>query len=97
MADVTPTVLGLALNFSCETRDCSRAMSHVVAPLDQPSNYKDSQAKVDRLKQNDLLQKSTTLYVSILVRKVLPDIVGWHDLLVTCIRKLADATKTYLI
>ena len=69
MVDVTSTVLGLALNFSCETRDCSQAMSHVVAPLDQPSNYKDSQAKVDRQKQNDLLQKSTTLYVSILFER----------------------------
>ena len=39
-------------------------MASVVTPLDQPSNYKDSQARVDRLRQNDLLQKSTTLYVS---------------------------------
>jgi nuclear cap-binding protein subunit 2 len=39
-------------------------MASVVTPLDQPSNYKDSQARVDRQKQNDLLQKSTTLYVS---------------------------------
>jgi nuclear cap-binding protein subunit 2 len=39
-------------------------MAHVVAPLDQPSNYKDSQARVDRTKQNELLAKSTTLYVS---------------------------------
>lgn len=38
-------------------------MAHVVSPLDQPSNYKDSQARVDRQKQNDLLEKSTTLYV----------------------------------
>ncbi|KAH8829675.1 hypothetical protein DL96DRAFT_1708795 [Flagelloscypha sp. PMI_526] len=38
-------------------------MSHVVQPLDQPSNYKDSQARVDRQKQTDLLATSTTLYV----------------------------------
>ncbi|KAJ7489840.1 hypothetical protein B0H11DRAFT_2010624 [Mycena galericulata] len=38
-------------------------MSHVVSPLDQPSNYKDSQTRVDRQKQNDLLSKSTTLYI----------------------------------
>jgi len=38
-------------------------MASVVTPLDQPSNYKDSQARVDRQKQNDLLQKSTTLYI----------------------------------
>jgi hypothetical protein len=39
-------------------------MSHVVPSLDQPSTYKDSQARVDRQKQNELLAKSTTLYVS---------------------------------
>jgi nuclear cap-binding protein subunit 2 len=39
-------------------------MASVVVPLDQPSNYKDSQARLDRQKQHDLLQKSTTLYVS---------------------------------
>ncbi|KAH9951224.1 hypothetical protein B0H21DRAFT_818287 [Amylocystis lapponica] len=38
-------------------------MAHVVVPLDQPSNYKDSQARVDRHKQNELLTKSTTLYI----------------------------------
>ena len=38
-------------------------MAAVVTPLDQPSNYKDSQARVDRLKQHDILGKSTTLYV----------------------------------
>lgn len=38
-------------------------MAHIVASLDQPSNYKDSQTRVDRQKQNDLLSKSTTLYV----------------------------------
>jgi hypothetical protein len=38
-------------------------MAHVVSPLDQPSNYKDSHAKVDRQRQNDMLSKSTTLYV----------------------------------
>ncbi|EIN07427.1 RNA-binding domain-containing protein [Punctularia strigosozonata HHB-11173 SS5] len=38
-------------------------MAHVVTPLDQPSNYKDSQARLDRQKQNELLSKSTTLYV----------------------------------
>ncbi len=40
-------------------------MSHVVTPLDQPSNYKDSQARVDRYTQNELLNKSSTLYVSL--------------------------------
>ncbi|KAF9477363.1 RNA-binding domain-containing protein [Pholiota conissans] len=38
-------------------------MAHVVSSLDQPSNYKDSQTRVDRQKQNDLLAKSTTLYI----------------------------------
>ncbi|KAJ8522867.1 hypothetical protein ONZ45_g570 [Pleurotus djamor] len=38
-------------------------MAHVITPLDQPSNYKDSQAKVDRQRHNDLLEKSTTLYI----------------------------------
>jgi nuclear cap-binding protein subunit 2 len=38
-------------------------MAHVVQPLDQPSNYKDSQARVDRRHQNEMLAKSTTLYV----------------------------------
>lgn len=38
-------------------------MSHVVQPLDQPSNYKDSQARMDRNRQQDALSKSTTLYV----------------------------------
>ncbi|KAG1782703.1 hypothetical protein EV702DRAFT_1176892 [Suillus placidus] len=38
-------------------------MAHVVQPLDQPSNYKDSQSRVERAKQNDLLSKSTTLYI----------------------------------
>ncbi|KAI0256621.1 RNA-binding domain-containing protein [Lactifluus subvellereus] len=38
-------------------------MASVVTPLDQPSNYKDSQARLDRQRQYDLLQKSTTLYI----------------------------------
>ncbi|KAL0947053.1 hypothetical protein HGRIS_013194 [Hohenbuehelia grisea] len=38
-------------------------MAHIVQPLDQPSNYKDSQARVDRQRQQDLLSKSTTLYI----------------------------------
>jgi nuclear cap-binding protein subunit 2 len=38
-------------------------MAHVVQPLDQPSNYKDSQSRIERAKQNDLLSKSTTLYI----------------------------------
>ncbi|KAI9510241.1 RNA-binding domain-containing protein [Russula earlei] len=38
-------------------------MTSVVTPLDQPSNYKDSQSRVDRQKQHDLLHKSTTLYI----------------------------------
>jgi nuclear cap-binding protein subunit 2 len=38
-------------------------MASVVTPLDQPSNYKDSQARVDRQKQHEFIQKSTTLYV----------------------------------
>ncbi|KAJ7694233.1 hypothetical protein B0H17DRAFT_1058309 [Mycena rosella] len=38
-------------------------MAHVVSPLDQPSNYKDSQTRVDRQRQNDLLSSSTTLYI----------------------------------
>lgn len=43
-------------------------MAHVVTPLDQPSNYKDSQARVDRSKQAELLAKSTTLYVGLFLR-----------------------------
>lgn len=42
-------------------------MAHVVVPLDQPSNYKDSQARLDRQTQNDLLGRSSTLYVSLRV------------------------------
>ncbi|VDB94774.1 unnamed protein product [Peniophora sp. CBMAI 1063] len=38
-------------------------MSHVVTPLDQPSNYKDSQNRMDRQRQNELLSKSCTLYI----------------------------------
>ncbi|KAI6118784.1 hypothetical protein EV401DRAFT_1538902 [Pisolithus croceorrhizus] len=38
-------------------------MANVVQPLDQPSNYKDSQAKVDRKRQQDFLSKSSTLYI----------------------------------
>ncbi len=38
-------------------------MAHIITPLDQPSNYKDSQSRVDRQTQNDLLAKSSTLYV----------------------------------
>ena len=38
-------------------------MAHVVSSLDQPSNYKDSQTRVDRQRQNELLSKSTTLYI----------------------------------
>jgi nuclear cap-binding protein subunit 2 len=38
-------------------------MANVVSPLDQPSNYKDSQTRVDRQKQSEMLAKSTTLYV----------------------------------
>lgn len=49
--------LGVQLNFY--------TMAHVVLPLDQPSNYKDSQARIDRMKQNEMLSKSTTLYVSL--------------------------------
>ncbi|KAH9981368.1 RNA-binding domain-containing protein [Lactifluus volemus] len=38
-------------------------MASVIVPLDQPSNYKDSQSRVDRQRQHDLLSKSTTLYI----------------------------------
>ncbi|PIL24052.1 hypothetical protein GSI_13803 [Ganoderma sinense ZZ0214-1] len=38
-------------------------MAHIVTPLDQPSNYKDSQSRVDRQMQSDLLSKTSTLYV----------------------------------
>ncbi|KAK7054961.1 nuclear cap binding complex subunit [Paramarasmius palmivorus] len=38
-------------------------MAHVVQALDLPSNYKDSQSRIDRQRQNDLLSLSTTLYV----------------------------------
>ena len=38
-------------------------MAHIITPLDQPSNYKDSQSRVDRHTQNDLLSRTSTLYV----------------------------------
>ncbi|CAK9781138.1 RNA-binding domain-containing protein [Cutaneotrichosporon oleaginosum] len=38
-------------------------MSHVVAPLDLPSSYKDSQSEHDRETERRLLAESTTLYV----------------------------------
>jgi len=38
-------------------------MAHCVQSLDQPSNYKDSQSRLDRQRQADHLTKSTTLYV----------------------------------
>ncbi len=38
-------------------------MAHIITPLDQPSNYKDSQSRVDRQTQGDLLSKTSTLYV----------------------------------
>ncbi|KAI0331127.1 RNA-binding domain-containing protein [Cubamyces sp. BRFM 1775] len=38
-------------------------MAHIVTPLDQPSNYKDSQSRIDRQTQYDILSKTTTLYV----------------------------------
>ncbi|KAF9264749.1 RNA-binding domain-containing protein [Marasmius fiardii PR-910] len=38
-------------------------MAHIVQSLDLPSNYKDSQSRVDRQRQNELLSHSTTLYV----------------------------------
>ncbi|KAG8954635.1 nuclear cap binding complex subunit [Tulasnella sp. 424] len=37
--------------------------SNVVVPLDRPSNYKDSQARLDRQAQEQALAKSATLYV----------------------------------
>ena len=49
--------------------DTFAAMASVVTPLDQPSNYKDSQARLDRQKQHELHQKSTTLYVSALSKQ----------------------------
>lgn len=48
-------------------------MAHIVSPLDQPSNYKDSQTRVDRQRQNELLAKSTTLYVGVFIT-TLPNI-----------------------
>jgi hypothetical protein len=47
------------------TRTLIFGMAHVVTPLDQPSNYKDSQARLDRQRQNEMLAKSTTLYVNL--------------------------------
>ncbi|OSC99091.1 RNA-binding domain-containing protein [Trametes coccinea BRFM310] len=38
-------------------------MAHIVASLDQPSNYKDSQSRIDRQTQAEILARSTTLYV----------------------------------
>ncbi|KAG8935692.1 nuclear cap binding complex subunit [Tulasnella sp. 418] len=37
--------------------------SHVVVPLDRPSNYKDSQSRLDRTAHDEALEKSSTLYV----------------------------------
>ena len=56
--DVHPGVLESHLLFLVRF-----AMAHIVTPLDQPSNYKDSQSRVDRQTQNELLSKSSTLYV----------------------------------
>jgi hypothetical protein len=47
-------------------------MASVIVPLDQPSNYKDSQSRVDRQRQHDLLSKSTTLYVRFTHKAVNP-------------------------
>ncbi|KAF9651509.1 RNA-binding domain-containing protein [Thelephora ganbajun] len=38
-------------------------MAHVVQPLDQPSNYKDSQTRLDKHRQDEALSKSSTLYI----------------------------------
>ena len=46
-------------------------MAHVVSSLDQPSNYKDSQSRLERFKQHELLSKSTTLYVRV-IHSILP-------------------------
>lgn len=43
-------------------------MAHIVSALDQPSNYKDSQSRLERSKQQDLLSKSTTLYVGAILQ-----------------------------
>ncbi|KAF8061587.1 hypothetical protein FPV67DRAFT_1704293 [Lyophyllum atratum] len=66
-------------------------MAHVVSPLDQPSNYKDSQTRVDRQRQNDMLSKSTTLYIGnlsfytteeqiyeLFTKCASPEDGGWH-------------------
>ena len=50
------------MNFQRSSHLC-KTMAHAVASLDQPSNYKDSQARLDRGRQAELLSKSTTLYV----------------------------------
>lgn len=70
MPDWVPPSLRLCSSFArnlVETNIWSevalKQMAHIVSSLDQPSNYKDSQTRVDRQRQNDLLAKSTTLYV----------------------------------
>lgn len=57
------------------------AMAHVVQPLDQPSNYKDSQARLDRSRQEEALSKSCTLYACSFSRsrsfsKLTPEQIG---------------------
>lgn len=56
-----------------DDEDAFWTMAHVVTPLDQPSNYKDSQARLDRQRQNELLARSSTLYVPIPVSYI-PDV-----------------------
>jgi hypothetical protein len=61
VAVIHPSVaLGLA---ALQVIQVTVIMAHVVQPLDQPSNYKDSQSRIERHRQNELLAKSSTLYV----------------------------------
>ena len=71
-ADAAWTRLAVRIKYRIEVKSSSLdssvfsaciTMSSVVSPLDQPSNYKDSQSRVDRQKQHDYLSKSSTLYV----------------------------------
>jgi hypothetical protein len=64
MKATNPNFDSVALCFTVAT------MSHIVTRLDQPSNYKDSQNRMDRQRQNDLLAKSCTLYVCLTIPNV---------------------------
>jgi len=60
---MTRQIVGKGILNEFPAHSTASTMAHTIAPLDQPSNYKDSQARLDRGRQAELLSKSTTLYV----------------------------------